>query len=145
MTKRKKDYQLTSEPLPTATNLTVPVFVPDTNGDTKIDIGTGRLRSGTLVVEFKESFAARAIQNMLERGNILGFGMIMLRPDVVNEMYQEVVANEEAEAERIKQGLLDGTLILDEDGKAVPVDSLVTESTVIAPPADDLPPTVIEE
>lgn len=110
--KNKKVARLTSDARPTATNVDWPVFVPNSDGSTDIEVGRARLRYGTLVVEFKNSVPAVAIQNMIERGVLLGFGMIMLKPDVVNEMYQDVVAGEEAEAARIEAGLKDGSIWL---------------------------------
>lgn len=89
-TRSKSDAQ------PTASNVDFPVFVPNEKGETEIEIGKARLRYGTLVVEFKNSAPAVAIQNMIERGVLMGFGMVMIKPDIVNEMYQEVVAEEEA-------------------------------------------------
>jgi len=105
MTKRKRTTQdrLTSNRSPTATNINFPVFIPNDKGETKIEIGKARLRYGTLVVEFSESAPAVAIQRMMERGVLLGFGMIMLRPDIVNEMYQEVVSEEEKQVREANQ------------------------------------------
>jgi len=114
--KNKNNYRLTSDKQPTAINVDFPVFVPNTDGSTDIEIGRARLRYGTLVVEFKNSAPSVAIQNMIERGVLMGFGMIMIKPDVVNEMYQEVIANEEAEAQRVAEGIADGTITVDEDG-----------------------------
>lgn len=91
----KKIARLESDSRPTAANVDFPVFVPNDNGETNIEVGKARLRYGTLVVEFKDSAPAVAIQNMIERGVLLGLGMIMLKPDIVNEMYQDVVAEEE--------------------------------------------------
>lgn len=82
---------------PTAANVDMPVFVPNEKGETNITVGTARLRYGTLVVEFKDSAPAVAIQRMIERGVVLGLGMVMVEPDVVNLMYQDVVEKEEAE------------------------------------------------
>ena len=116
MAKRKRD-RLDSEVQPTATNVDWPVFVPNSDGSTDIEVGRARLRFGTLVVEFKDSAPSVAIQNMIQRGVLLGFGMIMLKPDIVNNMYQEVVADEEAQAAAQAKGLAAGLLRLDEDGK----------------------------
>lgn len=104
---KNKNARLTSDAQPTATNVDWPVFVPNSDGSTDIEIGRARLRYGTLVVEFKNSVPAVAIQNMIQRGVLMGFGMIMIKPDVVNEMYQEVVANEEAEAATKTEGILE--------------------------------------
>ena len=97
MAKRKptKGARLTSDTRPTATNVDFPVFVPNEKGETNIEVGKARLRYGTLVIEFKDTAPSVAIQNMIERGVLLGLGMIMLKPDIVNEMYQDVVAEEE--------------------------------------------------
>ena len=116
MAKRKRD-RLDSEVKPTAINVDWPVFVPNGDGSTDIEVGRARLRYGTLVVEFKDSAPSMAIQNMISRGVLLGFGMIMLKPDVVNNMYQEVVADEEARAAAQEKGIEAGLLRLDEDGK----------------------------
>lgn len=105
--KKGSTHRLISDAQPTATNVDWPVFVPNEDGSTDVEVGRARLRYGTLVVEFKKTVAAVAIQNMIERGVLLGFGMIMLKPDVVNEMYQEVVAEEEAEAEKVADALVD--------------------------------------
>lgn len=126
MAKRKRD-RLTSEALPTATNVDWPVFVPNGDGSTDIEVGRARLRFGTLVVEFKDSAPSVAIQNMIERGVLLGFGMIMLKPDVVNEMYQEVVANEEAAEAATEKAIAAGILTRDENGK---VSSINPDQTV---------------
>jgi len=117
--KTKNNYRLTSDKQPTAVNVDFPVFVPNEDGSTDIEIGRARLRYGTLVVEFKNSAPSVAIQNMIERGVLMGFGMIMIKPDVVNEMYQEVVASEEAEAKRVAEGIADGTITVDENGAIV--------------------------
>ena len=116
MAKRKRD-RLNSEVQPTATNVDWPVFVPNGDGSTDIEVGRARLRFGTLVVEFKDSAPSVAIQNMIARGVLLGFGMIMLKPDDVNNMYQDVVAHEEAQAAAQAKGIAAGLLRLDEDGK----------------------------
>lgn len=116
MAKRKRD-RLDSEVKPTATNVDWPVFVPNSNGSTDIEVGRARLRYGTLVVEFKDSAPAVAIQNMIARGVLLGFGMIMLQPDVVNQMYQEVVEEEEARKEALAKAIAAGILAVGEDGK----------------------------
>lgn len=128
--------RLTSEAQPTATNVDWPVFVPNSDGSTDIEVGRARLRYGTLVVEFKNSVPAVAIQNMIERGVLLGFGMIMIKPDVVNEMYQEVVENEEAEAKRIADGIADGTITVDENG-AIVEDTLVVQHNDLETLADE--------
>lgn len=101
MAKRKptKGARLTSDTRPTATNVDFPVFVPNEKGETNIEVGKARLRYGTLVIEFKDTTPSVAIQNMIERGVLLGLGMIMLKPDIVNEMYQDVVAEEERQSD----------------------------------------------
>jgi hypothetical protein len=93
MAKRKTD-RLTSNAPPTAANVDFPVFVPSESGQTEITVGKARLRYGTLVIEFVDSAPAMAIQKMIERGVLLGLGMVMLQADEVNTMYQEVVENE---------------------------------------------------
>lgn len=130
MAKRKRD-RLDSEVKPTATNVDWPVFVPNSDGSTDIEVGRARLRYGTLVVEFKDSAPSVAIQNMIQRGVLLGFGMIMLKPDVVNNMYQEVVENEEAVAAATEKGLQAGLLVRDEDGKLQSINEDQTAEEVI--------------
>jgi hypothetical protein len=121
MAKRKRD-RLTSEAQPTATNVDFPVFVPNSEGSTDIEVGRARLRFGTLVVEFKDSAPSVAIQKMIERGVLLGFGTIMLKPDVVNEMYQDVVSEEEEIAAAKAKAVEAGLLVKNEDGKFETVD-----------------------
>lgn len=135
MAKNKKNtsqYRLTSEERPTATNVDWPVFVPNEAGEIKVEIGKARLRYGTLVVEFKDTAGAVAIQNMIARGVLMGFGMIMIKPDVVNEMYQDVVKNEALVAEAQTKALIAGVLRLDEDGNVVPVNEGQTYDDVIS-------------
>lgn len=114
MTKRNKS---TTEKKPTATNIDWPVVVPSEDGESEIHIGKARLRFGTLVVEFKDSAPANAIQNMIGRGVLMGFGVIMIQPDIVNEMYQDVVAEEEAQEKAIASAISAGILYLDDEGK----------------------------
>lgn len=128
MAKRKKER---TEVAPTATNVDWPVFVPNNNGSTDIEVGRARLRYGTLVVEFKDSAPAVAIQNMIARGVLLGFGMIMLRPDVVNEMYQEVVEDEEAVAAATEQAIVAGILRREDDGTVVSINEDQTVEDVV--------------
>lgn len=128
MAKRKKER---TEVEPTATNVDWPVFVPNNNGSTDIEVGRARLRYGTLVVEFKDSAPAVAIQNMIARGVLLGFGMIMLRPDVVNEMYQEVVEDEEAVAAATEQAIVAGILRREDDGTVVSINEDQTVEDVV--------------
>lgn len=124
---KKKKNTPNTPALPTATNVDFPVFVPNENGSTDIEVGRARLRYGTLVVEFKDSAPAVAIQNMIQRGVLLGFGMIMLKPDVVNNMYQEVVAHEEAVAKATEQAVAAGILRRNDEGK---VESVNPDQTV---------------
>ena len=116
MAKRKRD-RLDSEVKPTATNVDWPVFVPNGDGSTDVEVGRARLRYGTLVVEFKDSAPSVAIQNMIQRGVLLGFGMIMLKPDMVNNMYQEVVAEEEAIEAATAKAIAAGILRINDEGK----------------------------
>lgn len=122
MTKRKRDRQASKMPAPTATNVDWPVYVPSNDGTIQLEVGRARLRYGTLVVEFKDSGPANAIQNMIARGVLMGFGMVMVKPDVVNEMYQDVVENEEKIAEALVQGINSGLLKFNEEGKLEAVD-----------------------
>lgn len=117
MAKRKRDRHPTEGPAPTATNVDWPVYIPNSDGSTQIEVGRARLRYGTLVVEFKDSGPADAIQNMIARGVVLGFATVMVQPDVVNEMYQDVVKNEDAVADAIAKGVNGGLLKFGEDGK----------------------------
>jgi hypothetical protein len=94
MAKRKR-----TEHLPTVTNMDFPVMIPNEKGETTVHVATARLRFGTLVLEFKDTAPAVAIQRMIERGVLLGLGMVMLKPDEVNLGYQEVVENEKLEQE----------------------------------------------
>jgi hypothetical protein len=153
MVKRKKDHV---EPKPTAANVDFPVFVPNETGQTDIEVGRARLRHGTLVVEFRDSAPANAIQLMIQRGVLLGFGMIMLKPDVVNEMYQEVVSEEEEIAAAEAKGLETGILIRNEEGKVVPIsddntyDEVITmfrnlDKIVAEPPVEENNFTIVAE
>lgn len=126
MAKRKRD-RLDSEVKPTATNVDWPVFVPNGDGSTDVEVGRARLRYGTLVVEFKDSAPSVAIQNMIQRGVLLGFGMIMLKPDMVNNMYQEVVAEEEAIEAATTKAIAAGILRINDEGK---VESINEDQTV---------------
>lgn len=94
MAKKKR-----TDNLPTAVNMDLPVFIPNEKGETTIDVGTARLRYGTLVVEFNDRASSVAIQRMIERGVVMGLGMVMVKPDMVNLGYQEVVENEKLEQE----------------------------------------------
>lgn len=129
MAKRKRERP--SETEPTATNVDWPVFVPNGEGSTDIEVGRARLRYGTLVVEFKDSAPAVAIQNMVARGVLLGFGMIMLKPDVVNEMYQEVVENEEAVKVATAQAIQAGILAVNDEGKVYSINENQTVEEVV--------------
>lgn len=124
MAKRKRDRP---EATPTAINVDWPVFVPNAEGSTDIEVGRARLRAGTLVVEFKDSAPSVAIQNMIARGVLLGFGMIMLKPDMVNAMYQDVVSNEEAAEAAKEKAIVAGILRRNDDGT---VESINPNQTV---------------
>lgn len=114
MAKRKRDRP---EVKPTATNVDWPVFVPNSDGTVSIEVGRARLRYGTLVVEFKDSGPADAIQNMIARGVILGFDIRMLKTDAANKAYQNLVKDEEAIAEAVAKGVNAGLLRFNEEGK----------------------------
>lgn len=130
MAKRKRD-RLDSEVKPTATNVDWPVFVPNGDGSTDIEVGRARLRYGTLVVEFKDSAPSVAIQNMIQRGVLLGFGMIMLKPDMVNNMYQEVVAEEEAVEAATAKAIAAGILRINDEGKVESINENQTVEEVV--------------
>jgi len=136
MAKRSKKpavARLVSEERPTATNVDWPVFVPNEAGEVKIEIGRARMRYGTLVVEFKDTAGAVAIQNMIARGVLMGFGMIMIKPDVVNEMYQEVVADEAATAVAKDKALAAGLLVMNlETGEVAPKNPDQTIDEIVA-------------
>lgn len=136
MAKKKKTTpvaRLVSEERPTASNVDWPVFVPNEAGEIKVEIGKARLRYGTLVVEFKDTAGAVAIQNMISRGVLMGFGMIMIKPDVVNEMYQEVVAEEAAKAKATEKALEAGLLKMDlSTGDVAPVNEGQTLDEVLS-------------
>lgn len=117
MAKRKRDRHTSNVPAPTAVNVDFPVYVPNSDGNISIEVGRARLRYGTLVVEFKNSGPADAIQNMIQRGVLLGFNTVMVQSDVVNEMYQEVVESEENIADAVARGVNGGLLRFDENGK----------------------------
>lgn len=128
MAKRKRDRP---EVKPTATNVDFPVFVPNTDGTTTIEVGRARLRYGTLVVEFKDSGPADAIQNMIARGLILGLNFKMLKTDVANQAYQNEIKDEEAVAEAVAKGVNAGLLRFGEDGKLEAVNEGQTPEEVI--------------
>jgi hypothetical protein len=132
---KRKGARLVSDARPTATNVDFPVFVPNDKGETNIEIGKARLRYGTLVVEFKDTAAAVAIQNAIERGALLGLGTIMLEADVVNEMYQEIIVDEAAVREAQNQALADGKIVAitedeNDEVRIVGFESLVEDKTV---------------
>jgi hypothetical protein len=133
--KPKKTARLVSDARPTAANIDIPIFVPNDDGSTNIEIGKARLRYGTLVVELKDTAVSVAIQNSIARGVLLGLGFIMLQPDVVNEMYQDVVAKEEAEKASINkaklQAIADSELVFKENEEGEPVLVPVDESKTV--------------
>lgn len=85
----------TSDHKPTAANVDFPVYIPGENGETKLEVGKARLRAGTLVVEFRDTAAGVILQNMIQRGVLLGMSMILLQPDELNLKYQETLEVEE--------------------------------------------------
>lgn len=129
MAKRKRDRHEAKPP--TATNVDFPVFVPNTDGTTTIEVGRARLRFGTLVIEFKDSGPADAIQNMIARGVILGLNFKMLKPDAANQAYQNEVKDEEAVAEAIAKGINAGLLRFGADAKLEAVNEGQTPEEVI--------------
>ena len=156
MAKRKRDRQPTEGPAPTATNVDWPVYIPNQDGTTQLEVGRARLRYGTLVVEFKDSGPAEAIQNMIARGVVLGFATVMVQPDVVNEMYQEVVENEDAVADAIAKGVNGGLLRFDDEGKLETVSGdqtpeeiiqvlLNLDKIVVEPPVEENRLTIVTE
>lgn len=156
MAKRKRDRHAPVVPAPTATNVDWPVYVPNSDGTTSIEVGRARLRYGTLVIEFKDSGPAEAIQNMIARGVQLGFATVMIQPDVVNEMYQEVISEEEAVVEATTKAINAGLLRIDEDGKvqAINEDQTVEEvvqvmmnldKIVIEPPVEENKFTIVAQ
>lgn len=88
-----------SEQKPTAANIDLPIFIPTSKGETKLEVGKARLRAGTLVVEFRDTGAAVALQKMIERGVLLGMSMILLQPDALNQKYQDIVEQEAVDRE----------------------------------------------
>ena len=156
MAKRKRDRHPTEGPAPTATNVDWPVYIPNQDGTTQLEVGRARLRYGTLVVEFKDSGPAEAIQNMIARGVVLGFATVMVQPDVVNEMYQEVVENEDAVADAIAKGVNGGLLRFDDEGKLETVSGdqtpeeiiqvlLNLDKIVVEPPVEENRLTIVTE
>lgn len=128
MVKRKRDRH---EVKPTATNVDFPVFVPNTDGTTTIEVGRARLRAGTMVIEFKDSGPADAIQNMIARGVILGFDFKMLKADAANQAYQNEIKDEEAISEAIANGINAKLLRFNESGKLEAVNEGQTAEEVI--------------
>lgn len=83
--------------LPKVDSATVPVFLPTTEGVSGVIIGEASIRSGTMVVEFKDSFPGVAIQRMIARGSIMGMSFVVISEDDTNKQAQETLAAEEAE------------------------------------------------
>lgn len=79
---------------PEAKNLVVPVFAPSSNGVTQLELAKASMRHGVLMVEFNNKVPAIAIQNMFERGVVLGLSFIMIKNDETNEAMQEQLARE---------------------------------------------------
>lgn len=96
MAKRKKNTRLTSDALPTATNVNFPIYVPSDDGKAELVVGQGRLRYGTLVIEMKDTAASVAIQRAIERGVFIGLGFVLVGADEKNEEYQKIVEKDEA-------------------------------------------------
>ena len=46
-------------------DILVPVYVPGDNGELKLEVGTGSLKGGQLVIKFNDRLPAQAIQRML--------------------------------------------------------------------------------
>lgn len=80
---------------PTAINKAFPIYIPSPSGETQIEVGSGRLRYGTLVIEFRDTAASVAIQRMIERDVLLGMAFVMLAPDEKNIRAQEQLKAEE--------------------------------------------------
>lgn len=74
---------------PRASDITLPVYIPSTDGAMNVEMGKGSLKHGTLVIEFKNTLPGVAIQRMLERGVILGISFVMIAPDDLNLAAQE--------------------------------------------------------
>lgn len=69
-------------------------------------IGNGTLRSGTLVVEFKTTLPAVALQRTIERGAVVGIQFVMIAEDEKNVATQERLereAEESAKQEKIEE------------------------------------------
>lgn len=86
------------ERIPVAQNVNFPVFVPSTDGATTVEMGKADMRNRTLVIRFKDSLPAVAIQNMIQRGVFLGISFVMLAPDDVHIAAEERLEKEEQEA-----------------------------------------------
>lgn len=88
------------ERTPEARDLTIPVFLPTSSGElVDIHLGTGSLKSGTLVIEFKHTLPGVAIQRMLERGTQFAISFTPIDVDEVNQGSQDRIKEEKIAAE----------------------------------------------
>ena len=78
-----------------ATNVDIPITIPMADGESRLTIGLGRLRYGTLVIEFKDTFPSVALQNLISRGSLIGLSVVMIEADEANQKYQESLIEEE--------------------------------------------------
>lgn len=65
-------------PKTTKTPKTIPVYVPDIEGNPKIRIGTFMIYNGTMIVKFAETLPAEAMQRMLDRDLLIAMTFVML-------------------------------------------------------------------
>lgn len=88
-----------TERTPKASDVLLPVYVPSSDGATSIEMGKASLKSGVLIIEFKNNLPGVAIQNMIARGVVLGLSFVMVAPDDHNIAAQERLEQQEKDAE----------------------------------------------
>ena len=76
-----------------------PVFVPNDEGEVKMEVAKASLKAGTLVVEFDQNLVALAIQRALSRGVLIGLAFVMLEEKTEEDAAVEAMVTEEEPAE----------------------------------------------
>lgn len=67
----------------------IPIYMPGSDGVTDIVLAKGRLKGGTLILEFESNLPGVAIQRMLGRGELLGMSFVMLEAEPAVETQDE--------------------------------------------------------
>lgn len=58
----------------------IPVFMPTETGISEVELAHARLKSGTLVMEFRNNAPGIAIQRLIDRGVLLGLSFVLAEP-----------------------------------------------------------------